>query len=127
MENYDNPPNSLISIAALKRSQGSNDEAIKYLSLAIEKNPYLLPARYNLANIYIEQKNYTFAIPQLKQIYDITPELGQTWSNLAIAYINTKNSSAAMPVVTSYIQRYKDDPTKKELVGKFSALLMQNK
>ncbi|MEI7890757.1 MAG: tetratricopeptide repeat protein [bacterium] len=127
LEKFNNPPNSLIALASVKRASNSNDEAIKYLSLAIEKNPYLLPARYNLANIYIEQKNYQLAIPQLKEIYDITPELGQTWSNLAIAYINTKNSAQASPVINDYIKRYQDDPTKKEMVDKFQKLISQSK
>lgn len=127
LDKFDNPPNSLITIASLKRSDGSIDEAIKYLSMAIEKNPYLLPARYNLANIYIEQKNYISAIPQLKQIYDIVPELGQVWSNLAIAYINTKNYSSATPIITGYVNKYKDDPEKKEMVDKFNSFLLQDK
>jgi tetratricopeptide (TPR) repeat protein len=126
IEKFDNPPNSLIALASLRRSDGSTGDAIKYLSLAIEKNPYLLPARYNLANIYIEQKNYILAIPQLKEIYDVTPELGQTWSNLAIAYINTKNSAQATPIITAYVKKYQNDPSKKELVDKFQKLLSQN-
>jgi tetratricopeptide (TPR) repeat protein len=125
LETYNNPANSLIALAGIKRTEGKTDEAISYLSLAIENNPYLLPARYNLANIYIEQKNYMLVIPQLKFIYDITPELGQTWSNLAIAYINTKNPQA-QSLVEAYVKKYENDSTKKEMVNKFKDLLSKS-
>lgn len=126
-EKFDNPANTLINLSSIERNNNKNvEEAKKYLELAIKKNPYLFPAKYNLANIYIEEKNFMQVAFLLRDIYDFSPELGETWYNLAVAYINLKNN-AANQVIASYVERYQNDPVKKEKVEKFKSFLLQNK
>lgn len=127
LERYGNPPASLIALASLKRSQKDTESAKKYLAMAAQHDDYALPARYNLANIYIDENNYPQMTLELRKIYDVLPELGETWYNLAIGYINMKNYTAATPIASAYVDHYKDDPTRKEKVEKLKKFLLQDK
>lgn len=116
-------PATLIALATLKKRQGSLPQAKQYLMQAVDAHPEVFPARYNLANVFIEEKNFNRVAELLRDIYEFTPELGETWYNYAVALIKTNQSALAVPVVQAYIERYQDDPLRKETVEKFKAAL----
>jgi tetratricopeptide (TPR) repeat protein len=122
---FDSPVGSLIQLAALKRKADDNNDARQLLQQAIDKEPMLLPARYNLANIYIQEKNYPQVILLLQPVYDLTPELGETWYSLITAYINNKNVEKVDTLARAYIRRYDDDESKKEKVDKLRSFLLE--
>ncbi|NTW13820.1 MAG: hypothetical protein HGA31_02190 [Candidatus Moranbacteria bacterium] len=109
-------------------SKDSNDTALakRYYQRAIVLNPWLFPARYNLANIAIGENDYVEVVRQLKDIYETVPELGETWYNYAVALIKTGNTQEAALVASKYVERYKDDPTRKDKVEKFRSALKPN-
>ena len=93
------------------------------LQQAVESHPELFPARYNLANIYIEEQNFALVVELLRDIYVFTPELGETWYNYAVAFIKLNRSTEAVPIMRAYIERYQDDPARKSVVEKFRSAL----
>lgn len=113
----------LLALASLKTKQKNDTEARTYLRRALDINEDLFVARYNLANIYIRENDYTQISELLAPVYEFAPELGETWYNYAIALIRTNKTNEAMPVVESYVERYKDDMTRKEKVAKFEEFL----
>jgi tetratricopeptide (TPR) repeat protein len=116
-------PATLLALASLSKKQGRVDEAKKYLKQAVESHPEVFPARYNLANIYIEEQNFALVAELLRDIYEFTPELGDTWYNYAVALIKLNNGAEAVPVMQAYIDRYQDDLARKNIVEKFRSAL----
>ena len=114
---------ALLALASLKTKQKNEAEARTYLRRAIDINEDLFVARYNLANSYIRENDYTQISELLAPVYEFAPELGETWYNYAIALIRTNKSNEAMPVVEAYVERYKNDTLRKEKVAKFEEFL----
>ena len=125
LREYDNPPATLIALATLKKQQGVLFDAQNYLQQVVNMSPENFLARYNLANVSIEEKNYYPVVVMLKDIYEFTPELGNTWYNYAVALIKTNKNAEAAYVIQAYIERYKDDPNRKDIVDKFRSALSQ--
>lgn len=114
---------TLLALAALKSKHEELPLAKQYLRSALVENPYLLPARYNLANIFIKENNYQEIAHLLKEVYEFTPELGRTWYNYIVALIKVGNTAEATKIMQAYIDRYKDDPAHAEDVKKFQDAL----
>ncbi len=114
---------TLVALATLKKRQNALPQAKQYLNQAVEFHPEVFPARYNLANIFIEEKNFNRVAELLQDIYVFTPELGETWYNYAVALIKINKTTEAVPVIQAYIDRYQDDVSRKEKVEKFKAAL----
>lgn len=119
LERQGNPTHTLIALAALRSKQDDAFAAKRYLRQALEENPYLFLARYNLANIFIRENEYREVADLLGPVYQFAPELGETWYNYAVALIKTGKSAEATPVVQGYIDRYKGDASRAEKVKKF--------
>lgn len=116
-------PATLLALASLSKKQGRVNDAKKYLKQAVDSHPEIFPARYNLANIYIEEQNFALVAELLRDIYEFTPELGETWYNYAVSLIKLNNGAEAVPVMRAYIDRYQDDPARKNIVEKFRSAL----
>lgn len=116
---------TLIALASLKSRTEDRLSAKHYLQIALTDNPYLFTARYNLANVFIRENNYSQVADLLKTIYDFTPELADTWYNYAVALIKQKKNAEATLVIQAYIDRYKDDTdsTRVDRVKKFQDAL----
>ncbi len=123
LEQHGYPTATLVALAGLKKKQGDLGAARELLRRVVEREPEVFLARYNLANVYIEEKNFVQVASLLKDIYDFTPELGEAWYNYAVALINLKKTAEAVPVMRAYIDRYQDDPNRKNVVEKFRTAL----
>lgn len=119
LERQGSPVHTLIALAALRSKQEDAFAAKRYLRQALEENPYLFPARYNLANIFIRENEYREVVDLLGPVYQFSPELGEVWYNYAVALIKTGKTAEATPVVQGYIDRYKGDTSRAEKVKKF--------
>ncbi len=118
LEKNDHSIAALMAMANLKTKEGNDAEAKDYLRKAIDTNEDLFVARYNLANIYIRSNDYSQISELLGPVYEFAPELGETWYNYAVALIRTSKNNEAMPVAEAYVERYKDDATRKDKVTK---------
>ena len=58
LQKHAHPIHTLITLASLKSKQEEFSPARQYLREALKQNPDLFPARYNLANIYIQSIQY---------------------------------------------------------------------
>ena len=127
-QKYGNPENTLLNLAVIKKNNDQIEEAKQILYKIIAKNPDFLPAKYNLANIYLKEKNYREAARLLRDVFDLVPEYGSgnAWYYLAASYLNSNQFDAALPIVTGFIKKYENDPAKKEQVEKFRKLLVPN-
>lgn len=114
---------TLVALAALRSKHDDAFAAKRYLRQVLEKNPYVFPARYNLANIYIREENYQEVADLLGPVYQFTPELGEVWYNYAVALIKTGKSAEAAQVAQAYVERYKGDASRAEKVKKFEEAL----
>jgi tetratricopeptide (TPR) repeat protein len=118
LEKNDHSIAALMAMANLKTKEGNDAEAKDYLRKAIDTNEDLFVARYNLANIYIRSNDYSQISELLGPVYEFAPELGETWYNYAVALIRTSKNNEAMQVAEAYVERYKDDATRKDKVTK---------
>lgn len=118
LENNDAPIAALMALANLKTKQNKDTEAAAYLQQAIDKNADLLPARYNLANIYIRNNDYSQVGELLAPVYEFAPELGETWYNYSVTLIRNSKTGEAVPVAEAYVERYKDDLARRDKVAK---------
>lgn len=116
-------PGTKMALAELLKKQGKGDEAKKLLRQVVDEHPEIFPARYNLANSYIEENNFGQVVLLLKDIYDFTPELGETWYNYVVALIKLNRNTEAIPIMRAYIERYQDDPARRTVVEKFRTAL----
>ncbi len=123
LEQHNQPVSTLIALASLKKNQGDTRAAKEYLTMVVDQHPEIFLARYNLANLFIQENNFFPVASLLKDIYEFTPELSATWYNYAVALIKTKKDSEAIPVMQAYIERYQDDPAHQDVVEKFRAAL----
>lgn len=114
---------SLIALASIKKQKKEPAQARELLKRVVAEHPENFTARYNLANIYIDEKNYSEIVRLLQDIYDFTPELGETWYNYIVALTKTGQSALAATAAQAYVDRYENDPTRKEKVDKFKAAL----
>lgn len=119
LKKNEDAPGTLLALAGLKSKHEEYPLAKQYLRAAIAENQNLFPARYNLANVYIKENNFKEVADLLAPVYAFVPELGETWYNYAVALIKTNQTTAALPVIQAYIERYKDDPTRANKVKKF--------
>lgn len=117
---------TLFQLAVVSRDEDDKTVTKRYYQKALALNPWLFPARYNLANMAIANNDYPEVVRQLKDVYETTPELGETWYNYAIALIKTGKNQEAAVVASKYVERYTDDPTKKDKVEKFRSALKPN-
>jgi tetratricopeptide (TPR) repeat protein/4-amino-4-deoxy-L-arabinose transferase-like glycosyltransferase len=126
-DQFGDPESTLINLAYLKKSQDDVEGARNLLQEIVDKNPDFIPAKYNLANIYIKEQNWDKVSELLKGVYEDVPEFGggEAWYYLAVAYIKTGKFDEATPVVKDFIARYENDSnrTKKEQAEKFKSLL----
>lgn len=118
---------ALIALAGLKKRSGEPMKAVEYLRRAVAANPDNFIARYNLANAYIETQNFSQVASLLKDIYDFTPELGDTWYNYAVALAKLGKFDEAVPITQAYVERYQSDPSKQEKVVVFEKALEASK
>ncbi len=114
---------SLIALASLKKQKKELAQARELLKRVVAEHPENFTARYNLANIYIDEKNYNEIVRLLKDIYDFTPELGETWYNYIVALTKTGQNNLAATAAEAYVDHYANDPIKKEKVEQFKAAL----
>ncbi len=120
---YPDSSATLIALASLKKQQGTLSDAKEYLQQIVNVHPENFLARYNLANVYIEEKNFYPVVIMLKDIYEFTPELGDTWYNYVVALIKTNKTVEAVGVMQAYINRYQNDAGRKDIVDKFRSAL----
>ncbi|MDP2837701.1 MAG: glycosyltransferase family 39 protein [Candidatus Moranbacteria bacterium] len=123
LEKHGNPLPTLLALASLKSEQKELPIAKQHLRAALAQNPDLFPARYNLANIFIQENNYKEVAELLAPIYAFSPELGETWYNYAVALIKTNRNAEAAAVAQAYVERYKDDASRQTVVKKFQDAL----
>ncbi|MBP9727887.1 MAG: tetratricopeptide repeat protein [Candidatus Moranbacteria bacterium] len=123
LANHADAPATGMALAGLLKQQEKPDEAKRLLKQVVEQHPEIFPARYNLANSYIEENNFGQVVLLLKDIYEFTPELGETWYNYAVALIKLNRNAEAIPVMQAYIERYQDDATRRTVVEKFRTAL----
>jgi tetratricopeptide (TPR) repeat protein/4-amino-4-deoxy-L-arabinose transferase-like glycosyltransferase len=123
LERQEDSPSTLIALAALRSKHDDAFAAKRYLRQVLEKNPYVFPARYNLANIYIREENYQEVVDLLAPVYQFSPELGEVWYNYAVALIKIGKSAEATLVARGYIERYTGDVSRAEKVKKFEEAL----
>ena len=123
LEKFGDTPSSLVALASMAKEEKDMLMAKQYYRRALAINPWLLTIRYNLANIAISENDYPAVVELLRDVYVITPELGETWYNYAVALIKTGKNAEAASVAQAYVEHYRDDPSKKEKVDKFEAAL----
>lgn len=114
---------TLIALASLKKQKKETAKAREYLKRVVTEHPENFTARYNLANVYIEEKNFGEVVKMLQDIYAFTPELGETWYNYIVALTKTGQSNLAATAAQAYVDRFDGDSTKQEKVDKFKAAL----
>jgi len=114
----------LLRLAAIAKEKGDTAEAKRRYRRSIELNPWLLPARYNLANIAIGENDYGQVASLLALIYETVPELGETWYNYAVALVKTGRNQEALAVGSAFIERYGNDPARSDKVRTVRAMLV---
>jgi tetratricopeptide (TPR) repeat protein len=120
------PLNSVVTLAMLRKQAGATEEAKALLLKAIKHDVFFLPAQYNLANLYIKEKDPKMATLLLQHIYDFVPEYGEVWPTLAYQYLASGENEAALPIVQAYIKRYDGDIAHQAQVDRFKAMLVTN-
>lgn len=123
---FANPENTLLNLALIKKSLGELDESKDLLQIVIRRNKYFLPAKYNLANIYIREQNATDAARLLQEVYNDVPEFGETWYFLALSYLEAQDNEKAGPIITAFMNKYKidPDPAKQRQIAYFRSLMV---
>lgn len=72
------------------------DEAIAEFKKAVELNPNLAEAHYNLGVVYLTKELFDEAIAEFKRAIDIAPEFAPAHNNLAIIYYSKGEYSLAI-------------------------------
>jgi tetratricopeptide (TPR) repeat protein len=120
---YGDEPSTLVRLAGLKTKQEDSLAAKQYLRRALAKNSYIFPARNNLANLYIAENNFKEVRDLLREVYLFSPELGEVWYNYGVSLMKIGEKEEGIKVMRAYVERYKDEPTKKEKVETFKRVL----
>jgi 4-amino-4-deoxy-L-arabinose transferase-like glycosyltransferase/Tfp pilus assembly protein PilF len=122
---FNRPENSLFILASVERIRGNISEESSLLKELIQRNPYNLAARYNLAKVFLKQSDHTQATKQLSFIYNFAPDYSNVWYSLAKLYIKEENYKAASLIIQTSTNRYKSDLEKNEKLEELKLLLKE--
>ena len=67
-----------------------------YLQTAIQKDKMLIPAYYGLAEVYVQQRQFTEAIAVYQQLTEVNPNDAKSWVRLGVLYINQQQITDAI-------------------------------
>jgi tetratricopeptide (TPR) repeat protein len=122
-ERYYQPDNTMVMIAYVKKQLGDRDSARAILEEVAARDDYFLPAKYNLANIYIQEKEPEKAVPLLQSIYDLLPEFGEAWYYLITTKISSGDTDDVVPLIEAFIKKYDGQPEKQGQVDRLKSML----
>jgi tetratricopeptide (TPR) repeat protein len=120
---FNRPENSLFILASIEGAKGNVSKESSLLQELIQRNPYNLAARYNLARLFLTQKDHAQAIQQLSFIYNIALDYPNVWYSLAKLYIKEGNYKEASLIIQTSTNRYKSDLEKNEKLEELKLLL----
>jgi len=123
---FNNPENTILNLSYILKNTNNPELAKKMLQELVDKNPYLLVAKYNLANSYLKEKKPLEAAKLLQDIYDFVPEFGEVWFYLGSAYKDSDNLEAARPIMEAFIKKYENFPQRKNQAEAFKSYLSSN-
>jgi len=89
--------------------ENKTDEAIAELQAVVRQRPNYLPARFELAHAYFNQKRFDLAEGELQRILAISPNSEGTRYELGMVYLNTQRVPAAKDLFTQMVQSDNDD------------------
>lgn len=98
----------------------NNDEAIKYLSKAIELNPELSDGYFYLSASYAQNSDINQAIKNMEKVNELTPNSPHILENLAQFYVVSKQNDKAVMAYKEAIAL--DSPQKTEIMIKLAEL-----
>jgi rhomboid protease GluP len=84
-------------------------EAITELQAAVRQRPNYLPARFELAHAYFDQKNFSLAEAELQRVLAIVPNNEAARYELGIVYLNTQRVPAAKDLFTQMVKANGND------------------
>lgn len=84
-----------MAFAADQKPDAAESDALK----ALELSPDMVPAKLLLARLLSVQGKFTKAIPLLTEVLRKTPEIKETYTILAVAYINTRQYARTITVM----------------------------
>ena len=96
-------------LGRLKRFDGDNAAAIRYLNVANRLHPGSSEVLFELATIDIGQHHYAEAIPLLETVIKAEPDHAQAYLMLSISYQRTGNPSEAQRTGEIYNQKKRAD------------------
>ncbi len=75
-----------IKVSQFLVAEGKIDQATKKVKDVLNKDPYVLEARYLLGNIYSKQKKYDEAVEEYKKALEADPDYYEAIFGIALAY-----------------------------------------
>ncbi|OGM76305.1 hypothetical protein A2210_02040 [Candidatus Woesebacteria bacterium RIFOXYA1_FULL_40_18] len=127
IDKFNRPENSLFTLSLIEGAKGNIVEENSLLQELIQRNPYNLAARYNLARVFLKQDDQARAIQQLDFIYNFASDYSDVWYSLAKLYIKIGNYHEASLIVQDSTNRYKSDLEKREKLEELKLLLNEKK
>jgi len=85
------------------------EPAIQELQTAIRQRPDYVPAHFDLAHVYFDQRQYALAESELKRVLELRPGLGAARYELGMVYLNQQRILDAKEIFTALVHDDKDD------------------
>jgi tetratricopeptide (TPR) repeat protein len=85
----------LNNLGAIYATDRDNDKAIEMFNQAIEKDPGLTEAHFNLAGLLLQKKDYPGAINEYNKVIEREPDNTEALYNLGVAYFSRGDPSSA--------------------------------
>lgn len=99
-------------------------KAENFFQKAVEINPYLLPAWYNLAEINFEEEKYEKAVEKLLAIYQEIPDYGNIIYLIADSYLKLEKEKEALPFMKEFVAKNRNNPQSEKEVGIFEGKIL---
>jgi predicted Zn-dependent protease len=103
------------------------DDAVREYRAALEARPGLPQVHLAIAQLYVDELNWTNAIEELNQELAVSPNNSLAMALLGRAYVQTGNETRAIPLLRKVIARYPDDAYALGDLGKALAATAQTK
>ena len=91
-----NDAQALHLLGVLKSKTGHVDEAVTFLERALEANPQITEARFNLGIGYRDQEAYEAAVEIFSGLKGIWPDHSKVWTELAFCLAQTGRTGEAL-------------------------------
>jgi tetratricopeptide (TPR) repeat protein len=119
-----NNPLFQLNLAYFLHKNGNNDEAEKYYKKSLEIDGRMIEARYNLAFIYRNKKQFNKALEQYLKIYQMKPKYTNIKIAIASTYVILDQPQNAIPFLEENLIEI---PTHLDTLINLSSLYLQTK